>query len=818
MSSKDDVESGERKPLLSKVGTKQRNEIHELEEVGEVTSAFATSIQLAVRTAVWMSLMASIIWVPAIRKPFPDQIQARIPLVICLFVFTVNPLMGNAVANGCAGILGTFWACLHMWVMNGIYPGGMKEGMSPTSATAIFGWVNFLAFTLFFLFIKCGMGMKMFALATDIGFMLCFLDPASTVPFSENFTIQAHGTAVNTLLATAIACFAAPILNLIPYPLFSAYAVMKTNAVKASKDTGKLFTAVIRYYNESEASVVIESEIKHSADLRAELDGMGGAIGAAWFERFDMGTAGTVRCLMEGHLGLMNTVYDRLRALIMVAATEDFGASHNKIMDGIHESSMAVARATQKLMLAVTEAATDGDISSSEKSQLQGLIADAKKAIKQLAVDFDKVRRSFPSISQDILGESYFVLTISAYARLVIEYSEMMITNPPTGVGLGAGLSAGISSTFSGLGDKFNVNFTIKHYIALLICMTWSVGVDNWGGGCVITAVFLMSTAICPDIQAFLNVINAVIVAVVVGTLVFQGTCSTGYGTYLLPLASVVIWIGGLYGYFAGGPLLLPCVVVVALSPFKWVAICPEGDIAAGARGLWAGLVSNILAIIFVCACQLACAIDRASNLAVSSLDEAFNGVETAFNSFWGHKDASEPMGGVSGALGAGSGYNASAKIEGRFWRCDWKSGLYSETVTGVQQLRLDILMLAYAVAGSDGQPDGIFSKLESKPEFAEVKDDLNTTLQDAHKLVIDILSHEGGKFTGLRNLKTTTGIDTLDALPPLIEKMKELKFPAKVGDTMEDDELCQLSTAFLMLDTTIKHIAVILQSSIRQA
>merc|ERR1719482_2063849 len=219
-----------------------------------------------------MAVIAAIVWVPAIRKPFPNQIQARIPLVICLFVFTVNPLMGVAVANGVAGIIGTFWACFHMWVMNGIFPGGMKEGMSPTSATAIFGWVNFLAFTFIFLFVKCGMGMKMFALATDIGFMLAFLDPMSTLTFSENFTLQSDGVAVNTLLATMIACLIAPILNLIPYPYTSAFINMKGNAVKASKDTAKLFEAVIQYYGEKEYSVVIESELKHSVDLRAELD------------------------------------------------------------------------------------------------------------------------------------------------------------------------------------------------------------------------------------------------------------------------------------------------------------------------------------------------------------------------------------------------------------------------------------------------------------------------------------------------------------------------------------------------------------------
>merc|ERR1719301_223091 len=624
-----------------------------------------------------MCLLGAIVWVPAIRKPFPNQIQARIPLVICLFVFTINPLLGTAVQNAICGIIGTFWACLHMWVMNGIFPGGMKEGMSPTSATAIFGWANFLIFLFVILFCNCGIGTKMFALATDIGFMLAFLDPKSAVPFSENFTISHKGTAVNTLLATAIACIIAPLLNLIPYPFSMASNNMKGNAVSASKGTAKLFSAVINYYNGSEYSVVIESELKHSADLRKEIDGLGGAIGAAWFERFDIGVQGTIRALMESHQGLMNSLYDRLRALMIAVSTEDFGESHVKIMGVIGGSTFDVANTVKVLLIAATEAATDGDISASEKAHMEELIADVKRAVKQLAVDFDKARRAYKVISKETFGESFFVLTVSAYARMVVEYAEVLCTNPPKGVGMFEGISAGISSTFSGLTDRFNINFTVKHYVALIICWLWSVYVDNWGGGCVITAVFLMSTAVCPDIQAFLNVMNAVIVAVVIGTLVFQTSCGTGYGDFVLPIAAILIWTLGLYGYFAGGPLLLPCLVVVALTPFRWVTQCPTGEIAAGARGLWIGMVANIMAIVFVCSCQFFMAIDRASNLCIMEMDEAFKAERDAFKAFFGHKDVTVPMGPVGGHLGAGGGYNGSAKIEPRLWRCPWKDGLY---------------------------------------------------------------------------------------------------------------------------------------------
>jgi hypothetical protein len=696
----------------------------------------------------------------------------------------------------------------------------MKEGMSPTSATAIFGWVNFLVFTFIILFVKCGIGTKMFALATDIGFMLAFLDPKSTLKFSENFTIQSDGVAVNTLLATCIACCIAPIVNLVPYPFTSAFLNMKGNAVKASKDTARLFEAVIAFYQEKEYSVVIESELKHSKDLRAELDGMGAAVNSAWFERFDIGVAGTIRALMESHLGLMNNLYDRLRALMVAVSTEDFGDSHNKIMDKIRGSSFEVAESVKKLLIAATEAATDGDISSAEKDTLAGLVADAKKAVKQLAVDFDGARRAFRPVSKDSFGESFFVLTISAYARLVIEYAEVLMTNPPQGVGFGAGISAGIKGTFSGLGDRFNVNFTIKHFVALVICWLWSVYVDGMGGACVITAVFLISPAVCPDIQVFLNVLNAVIVAVIIGTLVFQSTCGTGYGDFLLPIAAILVWTLGLYGYFAGGPLLLPCLVVVALTPFRWVTMCPSGEIAAGARGLWVGMVANIMAIVFVASCQFFLALDRSSNLCISEMDEAFKAERDAFKAFWAHKDVTVPMGPVGGHLGTGAGYNASAKIEPRMWRCPWKDGLYSEILAQLDQVKLDMLMLWFALAGSDGKPDAIFAKFENAPEFQSVQSDLNSTLEDAHNLVIGLLSDESGHFKGLSMLKSTSGIDHLDALPGLIEKVGKdgLTFPSKVGETMEDDELCQVGTALLLLDNTIKHIAAILQSTIRKA
>merc|ERR1719262_357849 len=395
-----------------------------------------------------------------------------------------------------------------------------------------------------------------------------------------------------------------------------------------------------------------------------------------------------------------------------------------------------------------------------------------------------------------------------------------MMSNPPQGAGFGSLVAGYFSSTWdmAAMTDKFNLNFTMVHFLALTICWCWSVFVDNWGGGCVITAVFLMSPAVCPDIQAFLNVLNAVVLAVVAGTIVFQWTCGSGFGDYVLPLAALLLWTVGLYGVFAKSVFLLPCLVFVALTPFRWVTSCPTGEISAGARALWGGMVANIIAIVFVCGCQFFLGVDRPSNLATNSMDEAFDGLRKAFSAFWKHNDATEPMAPVAGALGSGSGYSGSAKIEPRMWRNGWKADLYARTVAHLSVIRLDILMLWFAMAGSDGKPDAIFSKFEKEDGFKSVQDDLNSTLEDAHSLAIATLRHEGGHFSGLSSLKNTTGIDSLGALPDLIKHLSSsLKFPATAPESMEDDELCQISTVCMLLDSTIKHIAGLIQDTIKQ-
>merc|ERR1719324_2310234 len=104
--------------------------------------------------------------------------------------------------------------------------------MDPLGMVSIFGWVNFLAFTWLLFWCKSSLGLKMFALSYDVGFMLDFLNPNSVSTYGTHFKIKSSGIAVNCMLATLIACSLAVLTNLLPYPLTTAYSSMKSGATK----------------------------------------------------------------------------------------------------------------------------------------------------------------------------------------------------------------------------------------------------------------------------------------------------------------------------------------------------------------------------------------------------------------------------------------------------------------------------------------------------------------------------------------------------------------------------------------------------------
>eukprot|EP00747_Dinoflagellata_sp_TGD_P161388 gnl/TRDRNA2_/TRDRNA2_178075_c0_seq1.p1 gnl/TRDRNA2_/TRDRNA2_178075_c0~~gnl/TRDRNA2_/TRDRNA2_178075_c0_seq1.p1 ORF type:complete len:843 (+),score=223.50 gnl/TRDRNA2_/TRDRNA2_178075_c0_seq1:74-2602(+) len=827
-----DVTKGEKTPLIEKkksskerFKSKEKQMIEDMDDVGAVDTnpAFKQACIFTVRTAFYAMLLGCTVWVPIVRKLFPDTLAGYMGLAALLFLFTVNRVLGCTIGNSLVGIFGTWIACTHMWVMQGIFPGGVGPEDSPTSTVALFGWANFIGFQTLVLCSQCSMGMKMFANSYNVGFMMDFLNPNSTTPYSTNFKIKSSGVAVNCMMATCIACTLAILNNLFPWVQDTAFSAMAAGAKDSAKDMGALLKVAVKYYSGSKPSIVIHAATKKSRDLSAQLGTLGGAIGGCYYEGFDMGVKGTIRKLTESHAGLLGSLMDRVKAILIALSTEDFAESHTKIMEGIAEPAANVADAVDALLMATTEAMSDGDIDESEKANLRMLVKDAKDAVAELAEAFDTVRKTFDaSVHPELLGESFFVLTLSAYVRLVYEFTETLVNDPPKGGGnLGGDLVNCIKSTWdtTAMFDKFNLNFTIRYVLAVVTGFCMSKYYFGHVGTCAVLCTLLINKRVGPDMRATLNVILAVVVGSLTGAIVYEHSCASPYGNIILPLCFFTFLLLTLYPYFSGSVYAGVGLTMAALGAPRFVALCMDLDKVAMAKGMWGTLVAVVFAIAIIVFYESICAIDRASSLAKDGLEKGFNDLQAAFKAFWAEEDISTAIAPVAGQMDQCVSFNTTADIEPRFWREDWKKTLYDDIVDQVRALRLDLLMLESAMEGASGSAGGLFDKIAGCDSWSKIQADLNTTLAQAAKVSVALIGHESGKCTALSGIDATDNIDELDDLPELLKDLADLvKLPETAPATMEEDEICRISAVLIMLSQTCAHTAQIIKMCLQNA
>merc|ERR1719201_2819173 len=312
---------------------------------------------------------------------------------------------------------------------------------------------------------------------------------------------------------------------------------------------------------------------------------------------------------------------------------------------------------------------------------------------------------------------------------------------------------------------------------------------------------------------------EAVVVGSLTGAIVYEHSCASPYGNIILPVCFFIFLLLTLYPYFSGSVYAGVGHTMAALGAPRFVALCMELDKVAMAVGMWGTLVAVVFAICIIVFYESICAIDRASNLAKDGLEQGFKDLQTAFSAFWSEKDISDAIAPVAGQMNACISFNTTADIEPRFWREDWKKTLYEDVVDQIRALRLDLLMLEFSMEGAGGSAGGLFDKFASQPSWSKIRSDLDTTLAQAAKIAVALISHESGKCTALAGIDATDNIDELDDLPELIKDIAELvKLPESAPATMEEDEICKISAVLVMLSQTCAHTAGIIKMCLAKA
>merc|ERR1719428_1488942 len=321
--------------------------------------------------------------------------------------------------------------------------------------------------------------------------------------------------------------------------------------------------------------------------------------------------------------------------------------------------------------------------------------------MKELSVVFDKSRKTFQKpVCQELLSESFFVFALSAYGRLICEYTDMMCTNPPVGASFGSVMVGSITGMFA-FPSTHHDRFTLRYWLGLMLCFVFSVAMDNYGGACAITAVFLLNTRVGPDMMATLNTLLAVVVGCVVGAILYSYSCFTGQGFYILPLASFLYWLVTIHIAYSGSSFALIGIFMAALAPFAIVKESPEGvpSDTGGAAGLWIGIRGTIIAMLIVSACEILSVPGAQGDLATAELDGAIQKLQESFSALWKEQDPMPALEPVGGMLATAGGFNSGARLEPRYYKCKWKGDFLDQACASAAKIRLDFLDQACASA-----------------------------------------------------------------------------------------------------------------------
>merc|ERR1719463_735477 len=101
-----------------------------MQEIGAASDGytrFKDNLQFAFRVTFFACVLASTVWVPMVRKLFPDTLAGYMGLAALLYIFTVQKIFGAAIQSGIGKIWATFLAALHMWVLQGFFPWRCKS-------------------------------------------------------------------------------------------------------------------------------------------------------------------------------------------------------------------------------------------------------------------------------------------------------------------------------------------------------------------------------------------------------------------------------------------------------------------------------------------------------------------------------------------------------------------------------------------------------------------------------------------------------------------------------------------------------------------
>jgi hypothetical protein len=151
-----------------------------------------------------------------------------------------------------------------------------------------------------------------------------------------------------------------------------------------------------------------------------------------------------------------------------------------------------------------------------------------------------------------------------------------------------------------------------------------------------------------------------------------------------------------------------------------------------------------------------------------------------------------------------------------------WPLVYYDGLVRSAYLIRADLNNIERAILDSKGKYSDLFASFRKTESFEKVSNDLCDTIHDMMHLVQGVIDNETKKPMGdflVSKMAQCEGVEQLDAMDELWHTINsDMKYPSESPKSMEDDEVCRLNVALMMMESTCENIANVIKACIKES
>jgi len=439
--------------------------------------------------------------------------------------------------------------------------------------------------------------------------------------------------------------------------------------------------------------------------------GMSGNVDTAWWECLGLGKMQRQRVMLKKLEVVLSENYDRLLATFCICVRDK---SPSEMMGRVQEIIQRVVTEAN-LLLGIGLAAIDaGTVNEEKAASLNAGAARLRTAYKDLTTEFrkSKAEHRIPAISQDLLGESAFCLTVCAFGRVVAQWAEELAQrNPPepeAGGFLGLGSLADIFD-LKVMTERAHLSYVARNWLS--ICIGFYIGYSRlldfsdgetdrqYNAALASTAAVLLSKAPGGAITRNLARMQGAILGSASGALMYAlfGGCRLqsliglpitlflwlSLTLFIYNNSSVNCGLGFLLAYFGTGPMLIGC----------------GRSTSGGLATMVVNLLSTVVVMIVVD--TIFQGKDTASEQSYNTLIAGLNQIRESISEIFDKNVTQLKFGGrVLAALGTAETLGAQANNEPRWYKTPWRHGTFTRSIEMGYNMRYILYGMKYAAVG----------------------------------------------------------------------------------------------------------------------